>query len=140
MNPNDILKPAWLKLAGDDVLNSLLGTVRAVKGPRRPTGWTECFTLHISSNQRNPDTKVHSGTLLINYYCPNYSDGNVDIEKSGQVASRLIEIFDDNPPEIQGYRIADWSVREPIGPIPVQDNPEKESYMTVRISFTVLKG
>jgi len=139
MNPNDILKQALLKLEGDDALQSLLCTVSVVKGPRRPAGWTECFTLHISSNQRMPDTNVHRGTLLINYDCPNYPDGNVDIEKSGQVASRLIELFDDNPPEIQDYRIADWSVREPIGPIPVQDNPEKESYTTVRISFTVLK-
>lgn len=140
MNPYDIINPAQLSIINDTKLADIIGdTPKAVKGPRKPEGWTECFTLHIPSNPRDPDTKVHNGTLNINYYCPNYPDGNANAEKHGAVVERLIELFDDNWPEIEGYKISDWSVREPLGPIPVQEKPKEESYSSVRIGFTIQK-
>ena len=140
MNPYDIINPAQLSIIDDDELIDIIGdTPKAVKGPRKPDGWDECFTLHIPSNPRDPDTKIHNGTLNINYYCPNHPDGNVDMDKHGQVVERLIELFDDNWPKIEGYKISDWSVREPLGPIPVQDNPKGESYTSLRIGFVVRK-
>lgn len=139
MNCNDILTQALLTIVNDDELQAIIGELRAVKGPRKPDNWVECFTLHIPSNQRDPDTKIHNGTLNINYYCPNYPDGNVNVEKHGQVVARLIELFDDNRPKVDGYRIADWSVREPLGPIPVQDNPDEESFSSIRIGFVIQK-
>lgn len=140
MNTNDLLNPAVIKIENDVELANIIGdTPKTVKGPRKPSGWEECFTLHIPSNPREPDTKIHNGTLNINYYCPNYPSGNANMEKHGQVVARLIQLFDDKWPDIPGYKIGDWSVREPLGPIPVQDNPKEESYSSVRIGFVVQK-
>ncbi len=145
MNYDDILNPALLVIVNDsetgeiDIGTILDGDIRAVKGPRKPNDWEECFTLHIPSNPRNEDTRIHNGTLIINFYSPNFPSGNTDTEKQGSVVARLIALFDDNPPDIFGYRIADWSVREPLGPIPVQDNPDEESFSSVRISFVIQK-
>lgn len=143
MNTDDILTPALLTIVNDrDTgeldLGALLGEVKAVKGPRKPEGWGECFTLHIPSNPRDPDTKIHHGTLNINYYCPNYSLGNANVEKMGSIVARLIELFDDNWPDIPGYKICDWSVREPLGPFPNRDKPDEESYSSLRIGFGIL--
>ncbi len=145
MNNDDILTPVRLTIINDrdtgdiDLGTILSGNIKAIKGPRKPGSWTECFTLHIPSNPRDPDTKIHNGTLNINYYCPNYSDGNVNAEKHGAVVDRLIELFDDKWPDLPGYEIGNWSVREPLGPIPVQDNPKEESYSSVRIGFMIQK-
>lgn len=145
MNYEDILTASLLIIINDqdtgemDLGSILGGKIKAVKGPRKPDKWDECFTLHIPSNHRDPDTKINNGTLNINYYCPNHPSGNADTEKHGAVVARLIVLFDDNPPDLPGYKIGDWSVREPLGPIPVQDNPDKESYSSVRIGFRIQK-
>lgn len=145
MNFYDILNAILLVIINDqdtgevDIGTILDGEINAVTGPRKPDGWTECFTLHMPSNPPDPDTKIYNGTLNINYYCPNFPSGNTDTEKHGAVVTRLIDLFDDNPPALPGYKIGDWSVREPLGPIPVQDNPKEESYSSVRIGFVIQK-
>lgn len=139
MDVNKILTAALLRLINDDELQTLLdGNIRAVKGPRKPEGWDECFTVHIPSNSRNPDTKIHTGTLNINYYCPNYPSGNANVEKIGQVVDRLVELFDEWYPEIEEYKVADWSVEEPLGPLWDPDEPD-EHFASVRIGFVIQK-
>lgn len=142
MNTDDILTAALLIIVNDrdtggNDLGIILGEVKAVKGHRKPDMWDECFTLHIPSNLRDSDTKVHNGTLNINYYCPNYPEGNANTEKMGAVVGRLIYLFDDKWPDIPGYKIGDWSVKESLGSFPNRDKPDMESYSGVRIGFVV---
>ena len=140
MNINDILNPVQLKIINDNVLENILGeTPRTVKGPRKATGMNNpCFTLHIPSNPRDPDTKIHNGTLIINFYCDNYKDGNANVEIMGKVVDRLIELFDDAWPNIPGYRLGDWSAMEPYGPLFTEDDPD-EHFSSVRFGFVIQK-
>ncbi len=140
MDVNKILTAALLRLINDDELQNLLdGNIRAVKGPRKPTSMDNpCFTLHIPSNSRDPDTKIHTGTLIINFYVDNYPSGNANIELMGPVVNRLIEVIDEWQPDIEGYKIADWTVREPLGPLWDSDDPD-EHFSSVRIGFVIQK-
>jgi hypothetical protein len=138
MNINDILNYTVLKIINDAELISIVDGMKAGKGPRKPKGWDECFMVYIPSNPRNEDTKIHTGTLSINYYLTNYPDGNANIKRHSEVLERLVELFDDVWPDIDGYKFSDWSVREPLGPLWDSNEPD-EHFSTVRIRFTVLK-
>src|SRR5690554_2152334 len=101
-----------------DLLSNINLTKRIVKGPRKPTSMANpCFTVHILSNPRDPDSKSHYGTLLVNFYANNYADGNANAELLGPVAARLVWLFDDKPPVIPGWRVYDFHVQESLGPL-----------------------
>lgn len=151
MDYNKLITPVQLKILNDTAesnelesksLEELLpnGELRAVKGPRRPESWKEknCFTVHIPSNPRDPDTKTHNGTMRINHYCPNYNDGNANVELMGPIANRLLMLFDDWWPNISGYEVANWAVEEPLGPLHDPEAPE-EHYTSIKIDFFIRK-
>jgi hypothetical protein len=52
--------------------------------------------------------------------------------------ARLVELFDEWYPDIVGYKIADWTVREPLGPLFDPDDPD-EHFASVRIGFVIQK-
>lgn len=158
MDVNKLLSSAYLRIVGDTTddangskcLKTLLGSVPvAFKGTKRPDKMTvngsqvltttqKTFTVHASTNNRDPDSKVHNGTLLINFYCPNYTSGNSNIECMGPVADRLVFLFDDKPLIIDGYNNFNLAVREPLGPLFDPDYPD-EHFMSVRIQFNLYK-
>ena len=137
---NKILAPALVRITNDQALKQLLsGNFKAVKGPRRPTNAAgNYFTVHILTNNSDPDSKVHNGTLLICFYCPNYSTGNANVELMGPVAARVAELFDDAPLTMESYNNFNLVVEEPLGPLFDPAYPS-ESFMTVRIRFNLIK-
>lgn len=140
MDINVLLNPVQVRIKNDAILAVMLGeTPKTAKGIRKPTGMTNpCFTAHVSSNPRDPDTKIHNGTLIINFYCDNYQEGNANVELVGKVNDRLVELFDDVCPNTPGYEIGKWVVEEPLGPLFDSDDPG-EHYSSVRIGFTIRK-
>jgi len=145
MNINKILAPVVLRLFNDrDVadetdLGNLLDEIRTVKGPRRPTGMNNpCFTAHVSSNPMDPTSKVHRGTMIVNFYCDNYDSGNANIELMGTVTDRIITLFDDEVFSIDGYRNFTLDVQEPLGPL-FNPNHSGEHYMSIRLRFILIK-
>jgi hypothetical protein len=142
MDVNKLLTPAMVRLLNDSTLKTLLGasTIPAVKGARRPKTMmgTKCFTVHVLSNPRDEDSKVHNGTMLINFYCPNYSEGNAAIETMGPVVSRVVELFDDKPLAMDGYNNFNLTVQEPLGPLFDPLFPDEHS-MSIRIKFNLIK-
>lgn len=145
MDTNKILTPVLLRLLNDKnipdqtTLADLLGTVKVVKGPRKPTGMTNpCFTIHILSAPRDPDSKSYNGTLLINFYCDNYQSENANIELMGPVTDRVIELFDDRPLDVEDYNCYNLAVLEPLGPLFDPSFPD-EHYMSIRIKFNIVK-
>ena len=146
MDYNKLITPVQLIIlndkGNDGKLEDLLpdGEIRAGKGPRKPKGWVgiNCFTIHISSNPRDPNTKAHNGTMRVNHYCPNYPDGNANVELMGPVSARLVELLDDWRPEIDSYEILNWVVEEPLGPL-FDSNEPKEHYSSIAVSFFVRK-
>jgi hypothetical protein len=141
MDINKLLTPAMVRLLNDLTLKTLLGgTIQAVKGARRSEAMMgkKCFTVHVLSNSRDEDSKVHNGTILINFYCPNYSDGNANLELMGPVAARIVELFDDELLIMDGYDNFNLSVMEPLGPLFDQSFPG-EHFMSVRIRFNLYK-
>lgn len=144
MNVDKILTPVMVRLLddknipGQTTLGDLLGTIKVVKGPRKPKSITNpCFTLHVLTNPRDPDSKAHNGTLLVNFYANNYAGGNTNIELLGPVASRVIWLFDDRPIEVPDWRVYDFHVQEPLGPLQDPEIPD-ESFMSVRIKFGMI--
>lgn len=140
LDVNKILAPALVRITNDQTLKQLLsGTVKAVKGPRRPSNTTgNYFTVYVLANNSDPDSKVHNGTLLICFYCPNYSTGNANVELMGPVTARVAELFDDALLAMEGYNNFNLVVEEPLGPLFDPAYPG-ESFMTVRIRFNVIK-
>jgi len=146
MNINKLLTPAVMRLIGDQNvpdekdLGDILGTtIKAVKGPRRPTDMDNpCFTAHVSSNPMDPASKVHRGTMIVNFYCDNYDSGNANIELMGTVTDRVITLFDDEVFSIVGYSNFTLDVQEPLGPL---FNPDHsgEHYMSIRLRFVLIK-
>ena len=108
LDANKILTSAMVRVVNDQTLKTILGgQIQAVKGPRRTKDMegSNSFTLHVLSAPMDPDSKVYNGTLLINFYCQNYSSGNAKVETMGPVAARVAELFDDRPLVIDGYNI-----------------------------------
>lgn len=141
LDVNKIITPAMVRLVNDATIKNLLGeTVHAVKGPRRPASvmGKNSFTIHVLSNPRDPDSKVHNGTLLINFYCPNYASGNANIELMGPVTARIVELFDDQLLTMDGYNNFNLVVQEPLGPLFDPSFPN-EHFMSVRIKFNLFK-
>jgi hypothetical protein len=142
LDVNKLLTPALIRIRNDSTLQTLLDTtvIQAIKGAKRPTAiiGTKCFTVHVLSNNRDEDTKVYNGTLVINFYCPNYSDGNANVELMGPVAAQIVELFDDEPLTMDGYGNYNLAVQEPLGPLYDPDFPN-EHYMNVRIQFNLYK-
>jgi hypothetical protein len=141
LDVNKLLTPAMVRLLNDLTLKTMLGgTIQAVKGARRPKKMMgkKCFTVHVLSNSRDEDSKVHNGTMLINFYCPNYSDGNANLELMGPVASRVVELFDDEPLTMDGYNNFNLAGQEPLGPLFDSSFPD-EHFMSVRIRFNLYK-
>ncbi len=121
-----------------DLLSGINLAQRIVKGPRKPKSMMNpCFTLHVLTNPRDPDSKAHNGTLLVNFYVNNYTDGNANIELLGPVAARLVRLFDDKPIIVFGWRVYDFHVQEPLGPLQDPAFPD-ESFMSVRIKFGMI--
>ena len=144
MNNDDILTSVLSVIVndcgtGETDLGMILGEIKVVKGPLKPIGWDECITLNIPSSLRDPDTKIHSGTMMMNYYSQTYPDGNANIEKIGLVVDRLIYLFEEKWPDISGYLLIDWSVRESLESKPSKENPNEEYYSSVRVGFVVQK-
>jgi len=145
MDINKLLTPAVLRLINDQDLadetdlGDLLSEIRTVKGPRRPTGMNNpCFTAHVSSNPMDPTSKVHRGTMIINFYCDNYSSGNANVELMGPVTDRVISLYDDEVFSIEGYRNFTLDVQEPLGPLWNPEHPD-EHYMSIRLRFVIIK-
>ncbi len=156
LDVNEILTPTLLRITGDIAgtgnLKSLLGGNPLVfKGPKRPdkvtingketqTNGLKSFTVHVLTNNRDPDSKVHNGTLLINFYCPNLDKGAgpANVELMGPVTERLIYLFDDKPLIITGYNNFNLTVQEPLGPLFDPGYPN-EHFMSVRIQFNLFK-
>lgn len=144
MDVNKILTPVMIRLLNDKnttgSLDDLLGgEITVYKGPRKPTkSKNPCFTVHVLTAPREPDSKAHNGTLLINFYCDNYTSGNANVELMGPAADRVIELFDDRPLEIEGYSNYDLVVQEPLGPLFDPDFPD-EHFMSIRVRFSLVK-
>ena len=140
LDVNKILTPALIRLVNDTELRTLLGgSIQAVKGPRRPSTMTgKSFTLHVLSNPRDEDSKAHNGTMLINFYCPNYPNGNANVELMGPVAGKVVELFDDQPLAMDGYNNFNLTVQEPLGPL-FDPSYKDEHYTSVRIRFNLIK-
>lgn len=138
MDINNILDPSQLRIIKDYEINNFLGSVpETVKGPRKPKDMNNpCFTLNIPSNPINPDTKIYTGTLIINFYADNYGSGNANTELIGAILDRLVKLFDEWYPDISGYKIGDWTVREPLGPLWDSSDPD-EHFGSIRIGFTI---
>lgn len=144
MNINEILTPVMVRLLNDrnipgvTTLGSLLDTIRVVKGPRKPKNMTNpCFTVHVLTNPRDPDSKAHNGTLLINFYADNYKDGNTNIELLGPVAARVVWLFDDKPIAVPGWRVYDFHAEESLGPLQEPEFPN-ENFMSIRVKFGMI--
>lgn len=130
-----------IRIVTDQTLKAKLGgTIQAAKGARRPKSMIgqRCFTVHVLSNSRDEDSKAHNGTLVINFYCPNYGDGKANVELMGPITERLVELFDDNPLSITGYNNFNLTVLEPLGPLFDQEYPN-EHFMSVRCRFNIIK-
>lgn len=144
MDTNKILTPAMVRLLNDKngpgSLGDLLGgEITVYKGPRKPTkAKNRSFTVHVLTAPRDPDSKAHNGTLLINFYCDNYASGNANVELMGPVADRVVELFDDRPLEIEGYSNFDLVVQEPLGPLFDPQCPD-EHFMSIRVKFSLVK-
>lgn len=146
MDINKILTQASLRLISDKnisrqtTLGDLLNNEIVVyKGTRKPTGAKNpCFTVHVLSAPRDPDSKSYNGTLLINFYCSNYASGNANIELMGPVTARIVELFDDQPLTMDGYNNFNLAVQEPLGPLFDPSFPN-EHFMSVRIKFNLFK-
>lgn len=146
MDINKILTQASLRLISDKnisrqtTLGDLLNNEIVVyKGTRKPTGAKNpCFTVHVLSAPRDPDSKSYNGTLLINFYCSNYTSGNANIELMGPVTARIVELFDDRPLTMDGYNNFNLAVQEPLGPLFDPSFPN-EHFMSVRIKFNLFK-
>lgn len=139
MDKNELLKPVTVRLMDDTELQDLIGDdVPVIKGPRKTNGADECITINAPSAPMNPDSRAYNGTILINYYCPNYPSGNANLEKMGPVAARIEELFHDDPLEIPGYKNYNLAVDEPMGPLFDPDEPD-EHFMSVRINFGLIK-
>ncbi len=146
MDINKILTPVKLRLindkniSGQTTLGDLLNNkIDVYKGPRKPTGTKNpCFTIHVLSAPRDPDSKSYNGTLLINFYCPNYASGNANIELMGPVTARIVELFDDQPLTMDGYNNFNLVVQEPLGPLFDPSFPN-EHFMSIRIKFNLIK-
>jgi hypothetical protein len=141
LDVNKILTPAMVRIINDQTLKTLLnGKIQAAKGPRRTKTMEGCnaFTVHVLSAPMDPDSKAYNGTLLINFYCPNYEDGNANVEFMGPVAARVVELFDDIPLTITGYNNFNLTVEEPLGPLFDSAFPN-EHFMSVRIKFNIFK-
>lgn len=152
MDKNELLTAVVSRLFNDknmddiDDLGDLLGLtsggnieIPIIKGPRKIDGADEIITVNAPSAPMDPDSMAYNGTILINYYCPNYSDGNANIEKMGPVAERIVNIMHDNPPDISDYRIYNFAVDEPMGPLWDSNEPD-EHFMSIRISFGLIKN
>lgn len=114
-------------------------TVPVIKGPRKVSSADECITVNAPSMPMDPNSKAYNGTILINYYCPNYGGGNANIEKMGPAAARIVEIMDDNPLDITGYSNYNFVVDEPMGPLFDPDAPD-EHFMSIRINFGLIEN
>lgn len=150
MDINLITSAAMARIINDDkddqgrsTMHDLLDTpIQAVKGPRKRTGMTNpCFTVHVLSNPRNEDTKAHNGTMVVNFYADDHTEGHAHIELLGPVANRLIQIFDDIPLEVTGYVNYNLSVAAPEGPLSQVGRTESagEHFMSVRINFGIIE-
>lgn len=145
MDANKILTPVMVRLLNDKnipgqtTLGDLLNNdIKVVKGPRKPKTMTNpCFTIHVLSAPMDPDAKSYNGTLLINFFCDNYASGNANVELMGPVTARVIWLFDDKPITVSGWRVYDFHVQEPLGPLQDPALPD-ESFMSVRIKFGII--
>ncbi len=141
MDIDKILTPVMIRIANDPSMKTLLsGTINAVKGPRRPKSMMGAcsFTIHVLTNPRDENSKAYNGAMIVNFYCPNYADGNANVELMGPVAARIIELFDDVPLTMDGYLNFNLAVQEPLGPLFDSAFPD-EHFMSVRIGFSLIK-
>lgn len=140
LDVNKILTPAMIRIVTDQALKTKLGgTIQVDKGARRGKSMIgqKCFTVHVLSNQRDEDSKAHNGTLLVNFYCPNYGDGKANVELMGPISERLVWLFDEKPLAVSGWRVYDFHVQEPLGPL-FDPEFQNEHFMSVRIKFGMI--
>ncbi|MFW6327553.1 MAG: hypothetical protein ACOC2F_04505 [Bacteroidota bacterium] len=150
MDKNDILTAAALRIINDegdydedgnktaDGIKDLVDDMRVIKGPRKPENVDEAITINLPSFPKNPDTTQYNGTMLINYYYPNYSSGNANVEQLTPVAARIDDLFHDDLLDIDGYKNYNLATNEPLGPLYDPDDPE-EHFMSVRINIGIIE-
>jgi hypothetical protein len=140
MDKNKLLTPIVLRLMNDSELtNRLDGSVPIIKGPRKPVDKDEVITVNAPSTPMNADSTEYNGTILINYYCPNYSGGNARIEKMGPVAERIVELMHQNLLDVTGYTNYYFVMDEEMGPLFDSNDPE-EHFMSIRIKYGLIKN
>lgn len=131
--PNQLTLDYLLSLSGKKVELDK----QVVKGPRKTTHMRNpCFKFHILSNPRDPDSKAHYGTLLVNFHADNHPDGNVNVELLSLVAARLVWLFDEDPIPVPGWSMFDFYVEEPLGPLQDPAFPD-EAFMSIRIRYKI---
>lgn len=138
MDPNIILNPAVVRIKNDAILQELLPQVSVSKGPKRPTGaknpWLTVFLL---TSPLDPDTKAVHGTMVINFFCDNYRDGNANQELLGSVGARLVVLFDDKPFSIEGGNNFNLHAEEHTEARAVPENPN-EHFISVICKFSLV--
>jgi len=140
MDKNELLRPIFLRLKNDSELtNRLDGSVPIIKGPRKPVDKDEVITVNAPSTPMNADSTEYNGTILINYYCPNYSGGNAKIGKMGPVAERIVELMHQNLLDVTGYTNYYLVMDEEMGPLFDSNDPE-EHFMSIRIKYGLIKN
>ncbi len=138
MDINIILKPAVLRIAGDDVLGNLLGEVRVVKGSKKPVNMVNpSFTVENRHIKVGPG-EIYQGSFLITFYADNYKSGNADLELLGEVANRIKIIFTSSPFTLEGYKNYLLKVSN-LGKAEYDNNFPDQHYIVVEVEYKVVK-
>lgn len=145
MNVDKILTAVILRILNDknitdetDLLD-ILGELKGNKGTKKPTGAINpYFTVNNMPVNNNSDTTAKKGTILISCFVDNLNGGIADTQKLGEVGSRLEELFDDKPLEIEGYTNYNLEVNSISNPQFDPDDPD-EHFITVRLGFNIIK-
>ncbi len=119
MDTNKILTPVLKRILSDNELKSLASDpVRAIKGPRKPTGMENpSFTAHVLSAPLDEDGKFVNGTLQLKVFVDDHASGNADVETMGPILERLVKLFDDQVLPIEGFQNYNLVVAEVLGPM-----------------------
>ena len=145
MNKNTLMTAALIRILNDKGqsgdLGDLLDNIRAIKGARRPKSGEQVvnpwITINIPSAPQDPDYKIVTGTMLINFYADNYSGGNANVELLCPIAERIEYLFDDEPLEVNDYNVFNMVVEETMGPLWDSDDPD-EHFTSTRIRFNLI--
>ena len=140
MDANKVITAALIRLVEDSELKELISDpVTVYKGAKRTDGAKNpCLTVHINGPGVDPDSTRVQGTLVINHYADNYASGNAKVEDFGPVQQRIMELFHDNPLDIEGFLNYSIAVRSLAGPLWDADHPD-EHYTSTFIDFNIVK-